>query len=106
MKQTLMMIMAALLLAMGAKELRVLVMTPTPQMHCENCENKIKKNLRFEKGVVKIETSVPEQTVAVTYDPSKTDVKKLQAAMKQIGYDTNVVSDKPQAKPAKEKKKK
>lgn len=89
-----------------AKDLRVLVMTPTPKMHCENCENKIKKNLRFEKGVVKIETSVPEQTVAVTYDATKTDVKKLQAAMKQIGYDTKVVSDKPQAKPAKEKKKK
>ena len=88
-----------------AKDLRVLVMTPTPKMHCENCENKIKKNLRFEKGVVKIETSVPEQTVAVTYDASKTDVKKLQAAMKQIGYDTKVVSDKPQPQPVKEKKK-
>ncbi|MBR4505528.1 MAG: cation transporter, partial [Bacteroidales bacterium] len=64
------------------------------------------KNLRFEKGVVKIETSVPEQTVAVTYDASKTDVKKLQAAMKQIGYDTKVVSDKLQPQTAKEKKKK
>ena len=105
MKQILLVILSALML-MGAQELRVLVMTPTPQMHCENCENKIKKNLRFEKGVVKIETSVKEQTVAVTYDAAKTDVKKLQAAMKQIGYDTKVVSDKPQAQPAKEKKKK
>lgn len=92
------MIMASLLLMAGGKDLRVLVMTPTPQMHCENCENKIKKNLRFEKGVKKIETSLKEQTVTVTYDATKTDVKKLQAAMKDIGYDTKVVSDTPKEK--------
>ena len=106
MKQILLVVLSALMLMGASKDLRVLVMTPTPQMHCENCENKIKKNLRFEKGVVKIETSIPEQTVAVTYDASKTDVKKLQAAMKQIGYDTKVVSDKPQSQSAKAKDKK
>ncbi len=90
------MIMASLLLMAGAKEMRVLVMTPTPKMHCENCENKIKKNLRFEKGVVKIETNVEAQTVTVTYDASKTNAENIQTAMKKIGYDTKVVSDKPQ----------
>ena len=92
------MIMASLLLMAGGKDLRVLVMTPTPQMHCESCENKIKKNLRFESGVKKIETSVKEQTVTVTYDATKTNVEKLQAAMKKIGYETKVVSDKPKEK--------
>ena len=81
-----------------SKDLRVLVMTPTPQMHCESCENKIKKNLRFEKGVKKIETSLKEQTVTVTYDATKTDAKKIQTAMKEIGYDTKVVSDTPKEK--------
>lgn len=95
MKKSLLMIMASLLLMAGGKDLRVLVMTPTPQMHCESCENKIKKNLRFESGVKKIETSLKEQTVTVTYDGTKTNVKKIQAAMKEIGYDTKVVSDKP-----------
>ena len=92
------MIMASLLLMAGSKDLRVLVMTPTPQMHCESCENKIKKNLRFEKGVKKIETSLKEQTVTVTYDATKTDAKKIQTAMKEIGYDTKVVSDTPKEK--------
>ena len=101
MKKTFLMIMASLLLMAAGKELRVLVMTPTPQMHCESCENKIKKNLRFESGVKKIETSVEQQTVTVTYDASKTNVEKLQAAMKKIGYDTKVVSDKPMEKPKK-----
>ena len=90
------MIMASLLLMAGAKEMRVLVMTPTPKMHCESCENKIKKNLRFEKGVGKIETSVEAQTVTVTYDASKTNAENIQTAMKKIGYDTKVVSDKQQ----------
>ena len=109
MKHTLLILLSSLLLMAGGKELRILVMTPTPQMHCDSCENKIKKNLRFEKGVVKIETSIEQQTVTVTYNAAKTDVKKLQAAMKQIGYDTKVVSDTPQQTssnkvPPKEKK--
>ena len=104
MKQTLLILLSSLLLMFGGKELRVLVMTPTPQMHCENCENKIKKNLRFEKGVVKIETSIKEQTVTVTYDGPKTTKENLQAAMKKIGYDTKVVSDNPKDKDKKKEK--
>ena len=95
MKKTFLMIMASLLLAFGAKELRVLVLTPTPQMHCENCENKIKKNMRFEKGVKKVETSIEKQEVTITYDPTKNTVEGLQAGMKKIGYDTKVVRDNP-----------
>lgn len=90
--------MTSLLLMAGGKELRELVLTPTPQMHCASCENKIKGNLRFEKGVVNIETCIDAQTVTITYDGKKTDVKTLQAAMKKIGYDTQVVSDRPQPK--------
>lgn len=104
MKQTLFILLSSLLLMAGAKDLRVLVMTPTPKMHCESCENKIKKNLRFEKGVKKIETSVENQTVTVTYDATKTDVKSLQSAMKQIGYDTKVISDNPQERSSDKKK--
>ncbi len=104
MKQTLLILLSSLLLMAGTKDLRVLVMTPTPKMHCESCENKIKKNLRFEKGVKKIETSVENQTVTVTYDATKTDVKSLQSAMKQIGYDTKVISDNPQERSSDKKK--
>ena len=44
-----------------AKDIKTVVFTTTPQMHCENCENKIKNNLRFEKGVKEITTSVDNQ---------------------------------------------
>lgn len=84
----------ALMTAIGASNLRILVVTPTPAMHCENCENKIKSNMRFEKGVKKVETSLERQEVSITYDAKKNNVEGLQAAMKKIGYDTKVVSDK------------
>lgn len=94
MKTKLLVIFIALMTAIGASSLRILVVTPTPAMHCENCENKIKSNMRFEKGVKKVETSLERQKVSITYDAKKNNVEGLQAAMKKIGYDTKVVSDK------------
>ncbi|MCR4932116.1 MAG: heavy-metal-associated domain-containing protein [Bacteroidales bacterium] len=94
MKTKLLVIFMALMTAIGASNLRILVVTPTPAMHCESCENKIKSNMRFEKGVKKVETSLERQEVSITYDAKKNDVEGLRAAMKKIGYDTKVVSDK------------
>ena len=94
MKQTLFITIITLIMGMGGNNLRVLVLTPTPQMHCASCENKIKSNMRFEKGVKKVETNIEKQEVTITYDPKKNTVGGLQAGMKKIGYDTKVVSDK------------
>ena len=93
MKNTILITLMALILGIGGNNLRVLVLTPTPQMHCESCENKIKSNMRFEKGVKKIETNLETQQVTITYDASKNNVEGLQKGMKKIGYDTKVVSD-------------
>ena len=56
------------------REIKTVVFTTTPQMHCADCENKIKNNLRFEKGIKNIETSVPNQTVTVKYNADKTTI--------------------------------
>lgn len=63
-----------------------LVVTTTPQMHCANCENKIKNGLRFEKGVKDILTDVDKQTVTIVFNPAKTDKQKLEAAFPKFGY--------------------
>ncbi|MBQ0023269.1 MAG: heavy-metal-associated domain-containing protein [Prevotellaceae bacterium] len=76
-----------------AKDLKVLVVKTAPEMHCNNCENKIKGNIRFTPGVKKIDTSLEAKTVTITYDAEKTDSKKIIAAFKKIGYDATVVSD-------------
>ena len=94
MKTKLLITLFALMLGMGAGNLRVLILTPTPQMHCESCEKKIKGNIRFEKGVKNVETNIEKQEVTITYDPKKNNVEGLRSTMKKIGYDTKVVSDK------------
>ena len=59
----------------------------TPVMTSRNCENKIKTNIRFEKGVNDIATDVKNNTVTIKYNAKSTDVDKLIAAFKKIGYE-------------------
>lgn len=87
MKKTL--LMAAMMLTAlvaTAKDIKTVVLTTTPQMHCESCENKIKGNLKFEKGVKDIETNVKEQKVTVKYDADKTTPCNIVAAFSKFGY--------------------
>lgn len=71
-----------------------LVVTTTPNMHCEGCENKIKNNIRFVKGTKKIETSVPKQTVTIVYDGRKSTYKDFEAAFRKIGYEIEATEKK------------
>lgn len=72
----------------------VAVFTVSPKMSCQNCENKIKSNIRFESGVSEIATDLKAQTVTIKYDPAKTGVEKLQKAFRKIGYIATEVGDK------------
>lgn len=86
------MMLAAMTATANAKsESDTLVVTTTPQMHCANCENKIKDGLRFEKGVKDIITSVEDQTVTIVYNPKKTDKDKLEATFPKFGYQAREV---------------
>lgn len=86
------MMLAAMTATANAKsESDTLVVTTTPQMHCANCENKIKDGLRFEKGVKDIITSVENQTVTIVYNPKKTDKNKLEATFPKFGYQAREV---------------
>jgi len=73
------------------REIKTVVFTTTPQMHCAACENKIKNNLRFEKGIKSIETSVPNQTVTVEYNADKTTSEKLQKGFEKFGYKARIL---------------
>lgn len=74
-----------------AKDIKTVVYTTQPQMHCQNCEKKIKSNVRFVKGVKQIETNVDRQTVTIKYDADKTTPQKIAEGFKKIGYDVTVV---------------
>ena len=82
-----------------AKDIQELVVTTTPPMSCQNCENRIKGNLRFEKGVKKIETNLSEQRVVVTYDADKTSPEAIEKGFEKIGYHIEVIADEKESKP-------
>jgi copper chaperone CopZ len=87
--------------ALFAKDIKTLVVTTQPQMHCASCENKIKGNLRFEKGVKQIECNIPEQRVTITYDADKTNPQTLIKGFEKFGYKATEVEKK---KPTEKKK--
>ena len=85
--------MALVTIVALAKDIQTVVVTTMPQMHCENCENRIKNNLRFEKGVKKIETNIEKQTVTITYDADKTTVEQLLKGFEKFKYSARVLKD-------------
>lgn len=88
-------IMMAFATVAMAKDIKTVVFTTVPQMHCSGCENKIKNNIRFVKGVKSIETNVEKQTVTVQYDADKTSADKIRQGFSKIGYTAEEVkSDK------------
>ena len=74
-----------------AKDIKTVVVTTNPEMHCEGCENKIKGNLRFEKGVKNITTDLKAKVVTIEYDADKTNVQNLIKGFKKIKYEAKEV---------------
>ena len=54
-------------------------------MHCQNCINKIEKNIAFEKGVTDLKCDLSTLTAEVTFRSDKTSEDKLVAAFDKIG---------------------
>ena len=73
------------------KDIRTVVLTTLPEMHCANCEKKIKENIRFEKGVKSIKTDLKTKTVTVEYDADKTNVQDIIKGFKKIKYEASEV---------------
>ena len=55
-------------------------------MDCHNCEQKVKKNIPFEKGVKDLNTNLEKQLVTVKYETNKTDKAKLQKSIEKLGF--------------------
>lgn len=77
----------------AAKDIKTVIFKTSPEMHCNSCEQKIKGNLRFEKGVKDIVTNLTDKTVTITYDADKTNVDKLIAGFAKINYVATVATD-------------
>lgn len=81
-----MLFMAMVATIVTAKDIRTLVVTTQPQMHCKNCENRVKNNLKDVKGIKSVETSVADQTVTIQFNAKKTSEEQLIQAFNAFGY--------------------
>ena len=71
-------------------ETKTVVFEVNPPLVCNNCETKVKENIRFEKGVKTVKPSAEKGVIEISYDDTKTDVEKLQKGLKKIGYEATV----------------
>lgn len=92
----------ALLLALAfasvcmAKDIKTVMLTTNPEMHCNNCEKKIKENIPFEKGIKSIKTNLKDKTVTIEYDADKTTIDNIIKGFKKIKYEAKEVKSSPQ----------
>ena len=75
-----------------------LTVTTEPQMHCSGCENRIKQNIRFVKGVRAITTSVADQKVTIVYQKGKASYDDFVKAFDKIGFRISRYTCTPQKK--------
>ena len=78
----------------NAQTKKEVVFSTEPEIHCESCVNKIKNNIRFEKGVKAINPDLNTKLVTIQYDSEKTDPDKLIKAFAKINYKATVVEPK------------
>ena len=83
---TFMVFLSALSVSAKGNTLDTLCVTTTPVMHCNSCETKIKSNIRFVKGVKRIDTSIPSQRVTIVFDKTKSTYTDFVEAFSKIGY--------------------
>ncbi len=86
--------------AQSSKSNRTTIIFNVP-MDCHLCQQKIEKNIAFERGVKAMKVLLEKQTVEITFDVRRTNVEKLQQAFKKIGYEASLSKqEKNVAKPA------
>lgn len=85
-------LMLLTVVAVSAKDIKTVILTTNPELECGKCENKVKENLRFVKGVKDIQASAETQKITVVYDADKTTVEKIQKSLEKIGYKTRLTT--------------
>jgi copper chaperone CopZ len=64
---------------------------------CEECKERIEKNIAYEKGVKYVDLDLETKILTVKYRADKTDDTKLRKAVAKIGYDADDVPADPEA---------
>ena len=96
MKKNILILVLALLLGMGnafAQEQKAAKQNEkisevilSTEMHCQNCADKVSKQLAYTKGVIDVQANHEKDAVYIKYRNDRTDTEKLIASLKEIGY--------------------
>ena len=62
-------------------------------LHGKHCENRIMKNIPYEKGILKTVVNLPAQSVTLIFKKSKTDKTAIGKAFQKLGYKPDEVKD-------------
>lgn len=62
-------------------------------MHCQNCQSKIEKNIPWEKGVKDLAVDLEAKTVKIVYDPKKTNEDKLKEAFEKLDFTCEKITE-------------
>jgi copper chaperone len=60
---------------------------PVQGMTCMGCVSSVKRVLGNLPGITQAEVSLEKAQTAVTYDPAKTSLQEIKAAITDAGYD-------------------
>lgn len=94
MKKTFIAIALAVMACAGACAATVtLVFAVEPAIADRDCENNIRTNIRFERGVSDVITDRGAGTVTVTFDSVKVSPARLVETFGAIGYKATVITD-------------
>ncbi|MCF6171317.1 MAG: heavy-metal-associated domain-containing protein [Bacteroidales bacterium] len=64
---------------------------------CGSCENRIEKAVKSVEGVSAADWDKETKMIEVSFDESKTDLKKVQSAITSVGHDTESYKAKDEA---------
>lgn len=85
------------------KKKKTETLTCWASMDCAGCQSKIEKNIAYEKGVKDLKVDLDTKLVTVTYRSDKTNPEKIEKAIKDLGFKTEII---PANEKSKEKVKK
>jgi periplasmic mercuric ion binding protein len=81
--------------AMAQDEVKELKIKTSAQ--CDMCKKRIEKAIGLEKGIKSAVLDVDSKVLTVSYRANKTDPRKIQQAVQNVGYDADALPADPKA---------
>lgn len=82
-------------LAVQAQKKGEKTVTFNVKMHCASCQNKLEKNIPYEKGVKDLKVDLKANTVTVTFKEDKNSAEDIQKAIEKLNVPVTGIAGEP-----------